>query len=152
MQSRIYITAFVLALILVGEIPLFAVEETMSGKGEIFRSCEMRVSPNPQANGEINFQRKIAVIPAAEQIAFFNACPDYGPSDTITPGVLNAGSTRTVDLTVGKSAPGQVSDTSTFPGLQLAEAWTLLTLAPFEPKLPSSHYCAVEYIATQFNL
>jgi len=74
----------------------------------------------------------------------------YGPTDTITPCVLNVGPARTVDLTVVvKDTAGNVFDTRDFKNLRLSEGRTLLKLAPFKPKLPPAGYCIVEYTTTE---
>lgn len=70
----------------------------------------------------------------------------YGPADRITPCLFNIGGTRRVDLTVIVKAPnGAISDQRRFSNMKLEGGCTLTKLPPFQPKLPTDPYCAIEY-------
>ena len=70
----------------------------------------------------------------------------YGPKDAITPCVFNIGPERNVDLTITvKSPDGEKIDSRTFACLRLASGRSLLKLPAFQPKLPASGYCIIEY-------
>lgn len=79
-----------------------------------------------------------------------NADVVYGPGDRILPCVFNLGPERVADLTVAvKSTDGRVWDKRTFPALRLAGGRSLLQLPDFQPKLPASGYCVVEYTVAE---